>query len=71
MEVLRNSRAKFPYSYSPVLHSAYGLMYVVLCLSTTKQQRKPIVSQLVYCFCYYFPLTNTCIHNEVWSCAEI
>ena len=61
--------AKFP--HSPILHYACGSMYVVLCFITKKQQKQRIVPQLLYCFCHYFPLTITCIHNEVWGCAEI
>ena len=29
-----------------------------------------IVPQLLRSFYHYFPLTMTCIHNEVWGCAE-
>ena len=61
--------AKFP--HSPILHYACGSMGVVLCFATKKQQKQRIVSQRLYCFYHYFPLTMTCMHNEVWGCAEI
>ena len=62
-------RAKFP--HSPILQYACGSMYVVLCFATKKQQKQRIVKQLLRCFCHYFPLTMTSMHNEVWDCAEI
>ena len=61
--------AKFP--HSPILHYACGPMYVVLCFTTKKQQKQRIVLHLLHCFYHYFPLTMTCMYNEVWGCAEI
>ena len=55
--------AKFP--HSPILHYACGSMYAVLCFTTKKQQKQRIVPQLLHCFSHYFPLTITCMHNEV------
>ena len=54
-----------------VLHYSCGSICVVLCFATKKQQKQRIVPQLLHCFCHYFPLTITCMYNEVWGCAEI
>ena len=49
---LEGSPAKFP--HNPILHYACGLMYVVVCFATKKQQKQRIVPQLLHCFCHYF-----------------
>ena len=65
LTIKRHSRIKFP--HRPILHYACGSMYVVLCFPTKKQQKQRIVPQLLHCSCHSF----SCMHNEVFSCAEI
>ena len=63
--------ASAKFLHSSILHYACGSMCVVLCFATKKQQKQHIVPQLLHCVCHYFPLTMTCMLNEVWGCAEI
>ena len=59
----QTNRVKFP--HSPILHYACGSMCVVLCFTTNKQKQR-IVSELLYCFCHYFPLTMTCMQVKAF-----
>ena len=66
---LRKLRINFRTTPYLIMHVVS--MYVVLCINARKRSRGRILPKLLYYFFHYFPLTRTCMQNEVCCCTEL